>query len=64
MRALQVQAWMSSPVHAVTPLTTAAEAVALLRRHRIRHLPVVEGGRVVGVVTDRDLRGTDPERPV
>ena len=61
---MQVQAWMSSPVHTVTPLTTGAEAVALLRRHRIRHLPVVEEGRVIGVVTDRDLRGTDPERPV
>lgn len=52
---------MSRPVHTVGPATTAADAVALLRRHRIRHLPVMEGDRVVGVVTDRDLRGVAPD---
>lgn len=56
--------WMSRPVHTVTPATTGADAVALLRRHRIRHLPVTEGDRIVGVVTDRDLRGVAPETPV
>jgi acetoin utilization protein AcuB len=61
---VQVQAWMSSPVHTVAPSATAAEAVALLRRHRIRHLPVVEGERVVGVITDRDLRAADLGQPV
>jgi acetoin utilization protein AcuB len=55
---------MSSPVHTVAPDTRAASAVACLRQHRIRHLPVLEGGRVVGVVTDRDLRGVAPEVPV
>ncbi len=57
---MQVSSWMSSPVHTVRPRTTAADAVALLRGHGIRHLPVMEGDRVVGVVTDRDLRGVDP----
>jgi acetoin utilization protein AcuB len=55
---------MSSPVNTVTPGTTAADAVALFSRHRIRHLPVMEGDRVVGVVTDRDLRAADPATPV
>jgi acetoin utilization protein AcuB len=61
---MQVETWMSRPVHTVRPETTAGEAVALLRRHGIRHLPVVEGDRVVGVVTDRDLRGVAPEARV
>src|SRR5262245_41170229 len=61
---MQVSAWMSRPVHTVVPDTTAAEAVALLRREGFRHLPVMEGDRVVGVVTDRDLRGVAPETPV
>lgn len=61
---MQVTTWMSSPVHTVEPATTAGDAVGLLRRRRIRHLPVVEGDRVVGVVTDRDLRGTAPGVPV
>jgi acetoin utilization protein AcuB len=38
--------------------------VSLLRAHGIRHLPVMEGDRVVGVVTDRDLRGAEPGRRV
>jgi len=57
---MQVASWMSSPVHTVVPATSAADAVALLRRYRIRHLPVVDGDRAVGVVTDRDLRGVAP----
>jgi acetoin utilization protein AcuB len=59
-----VATWMSSPVHTVAPGALAAEAVALLRRHVIRHLPVMEGDRVVGVVTDRDLRGAAADAPV
>jgi acetoin utilization protein AcuB len=64
MNAVPVSAWMSSPVHTLDAATLAADAVGLLRRHRIRHLPVLEGDRIVGVVTDRDLRGVAPETPV
>jgi acetoin utilization protein AcuB len=59
-----VASWMSSPVHTVGPDTLAADAVALLRRHAIRHLPVLERDQVVGVVTDRDLRGTAGDTPI
>src|SRR5215470_7111471 len=39
------------------PDTSLREAVALMRDSRIRHLPVVEdGGRQVGMLTDRDVR--------
>ncbi len=55
---------MSSPVHTVGPGALAADAVALLRRYVIRHLPVTDGDRVVGVVTDRDLRGVASDAPV
>jgi acetoin utilization protein AcuB len=61
---MQVASWMSSPVYTVAPTTPAADAVALLRQHRMRHLPVMEGDRVVGVVTDRDLRGAAAEMAV
>jgi acetoin utilization protein AcuB len=61
---MTVAAWMSRPVHTVVPTTTAADAVALLRQYRIRHLPVMDGDRVVGVVTDRDLRGVGPDTAV
>ncbi len=36
------------------------EAVELLRQHHIRHLPVVQGSRLIGIVTDRDIRKASP----
>ena len=39
-----------------SPDTTLADALKLTRGNRIRHLPVVQQGRLVGLVTDRDLR--------
>jgi len=42
--------------HTVTTGTTLEEAYRLMQESRFRHFPVLEGGRLVGVVTDRDLR--------
>ena len=39
----------------VTPQTTIAEAWDLMRELDVRHLPVVDGGAMVGMVSDRDL---------
>jgi CBS domain-containing protein len=38
------------------PRTGVTAAIALMRKHAIRHLPVVSKGKVVGIVSDRDLR--------
>jgi acetoin utilization protein AcuB len=51
-----VRSRMTADVHTATPETTIAEALAITREHRIRHLPILDDGRLVGVVTDRDLR--------
>ena len=40
----------------ITPNMTIGEVVALTRLHRISGLPVLEGKKVVGIVTNRDLR--------
>ena len=40
----------------VTPDMTVRDAIALQRQHGISGLPVVQGGKVVGIVTNRDLR--------
>ena len=47
---------MSSRPVTTTPDTTLAEARRLLAEHRIRRLPVMAGRRLVGIVSDRDLR--------
>ncbi|HSL70750.1 MAG TPA: CBS domain-containing protein, partial [Longimicrobiales bacterium] len=51
-----VRSRMTADVVTASPSTTIAEALALTRKHRIRHLPVVSEERLVGLVTDRDLR--------
>lgn len=43
----------------VTPTMKVRDAIALQRQHGISGLPVVEGGKVVGIVTNRDLRFED-----
>ncbi len=46
---------MSSPVISVTPQQTSDDCMALMAQHQFRHLPVVENGRVMGMVSIRDL---------
>lgn len=45
----------SAQLVTVTPETPIREAAQLLRDRAIRHLPVVEGGRAVGIVSSRDF---------
>ena len=44
----------------VTSATTIADAAELMKKHRFRRLPVVDIGKLVGIVTDRDLRKASP----
>ena len=50
---------------AITPNLSVREVVALTRLHRISGVPVMDGKRVVGIVTNRDLRfETNLDQPV
>lgn len=53
---MKVKKRMSKRLVTVHPGATISEASRLMRKHSIRHLPVVEGGELVGWVTDRDIR--------
>jgi acetoin utilization protein AcuB len=57
---LLVRDSMTREVVTISPQTTAAEALALCREKGIRHLPVMEEGGLVGLVSDRDLRSATP----
>lgn len=57
-----VRSRMTRDVVTVAPATPVSRALDLIRTHNIRHLPVVDGSRLVGIVTDRDLRlALDPD---
>jgi acetoin utilization protein AcuB len=57
---LQVKDSMTREVVTLSPRDTAKAALALCRERRIRHLPVLEGGKLVGIASDRDLRSSTP----
>lgn len=44
----------------ITSITTVADASELMRKNQIRRLPVVDGGNLAGIITDRDLREVSP----
>ncbi len=45
----------SSPVTTIDGEASVEEAAELMRRQRIKHLPVVLNGRLAGIVTDTDI---------
>ena len=57
---MRVRSWMKHPVVGVKPRDSAAHARVLMAQHRINQLAVFEGPRLVGIVTDRDLRDAFP----
>jgi len=57
---MQVLNWMTKEVVTVDKATGVRAAADLMKARNIRHLPVMEGERLVGIVTDRDLREAMP----
>ncbi|MHB1652545.1 MAG: CBS and ACT domain-containing protein [Desulfitobacteriaceae bacterium] len=57
---MYVRQFMSTPVISVSPSDTIADTISLMRGNKINRLPVVDNGRVIGLVTDGDLREISP----
>ena len=56
MERMRVRDIMTSPAMVIGPEATVPAANSLMREHKIRHLPVVENGRLVGMISRGDLR--------
>jgi CBS domain-containing protein len=54
-RDVRVQEIMTTSLVTITPETTVLDAMALMTRHHIRHLPVLKEGKLDGVVSMGDL---------
>ncbi len=50
-----ISKYMTTTPHTIGVDQTLATAHRLMREHHFRHLPVLQGGRLVGMVTERDL---------
>ena len=57
---MRVREYMTANPVTVTPQSSALEAAEKMYGGGFRHLPVLEGGHLVGIVSDRDLRGAVP----
>ena len=64
LTASPVSAWMTKDPESASPDTTVEQAAQLLLLHGFRHLPVVEGRVVLGVVSLRDLAAAQISRPI
>ena len=63
LREARVADWMTPDPQSVSPDTSVEEAAEIMLKHGFRHLPVVEGRTVCGVVSLRDLFATRIRRP-
>lgn len=55
---MQIKDAMSRPAIVISPEASVYDALELMKKEKIRRLPVVRDGRLAGIVTDRDIRDT------
>ena len=56
----KVRDYMISNVETLGPDNSMEEAVHLEMRRKIRHIPILDNGKLVGILTDRDLKRAMP----
>ncbi len=59
-----IQKYMTTTPHTIGSEQTIAKASSLMSEYRIRHLPVLHGGRLLGVLSDRDVKLIESFRDV
>jgi len=57
---MTVANWMTKSVLTIKPHDTLKQARELMMKHRVNQLPVIVDDKVVGIVTDRDIRDAYP----
>jgi acetoin utilization protein AcuB len=60
VKQLLIKDWMTKQVITASPDTTLPEAHRLMTENKIRRLPILDNGRLVGIVTRGDVRGAEP----
>jgi acetoin utilization protein AcuB len=60
----RIDAFMTRSPIVVDRATTMARALGIMEQHGIRHLPIVEGDRLVGCVSERELKVVENMRAV
>ncbi len=59
---MYVSDWMTKKVVILYPDDYLSDAIALMREHQIRHLPVMKNDRIKGMLSDRDIKEYTPSK--
>lgn len=59
---MQVQNWMSPDVVTVDETTPVIEVMKILEENNIRHVPVMSEGKLVGMITDQEIKEASPSK--
>ncbi len=59
---MYVSDWMSKKVVVLYSDDYLSDAIALMREHRIKHLPVLKNDRLKGILSDRDIKEFSPSK--
>lgn len=51
-----IQKYMTTNPHSIGKYQTLATAEKIMHQHKIRHLPVLDGGQLIGIISDRDVK--------
>jgi acetoin utilization protein AcuB len=57
-----IKDWMKKDLITVEESDTVLDAMHLMRENRIRRLPVLKKGKLVGIVTEKDIKGFAPSK--
>ena len=57
---VRVEEIMSTPLITIDPYVTIEDAMKIMSKHNIRRLPVVDKGKLIGIVTEKDLFRISP----
>ena len=59
---MYVSDWMTKKVIILYPDDYLSDAIALMREHEIRHLPVMKNDKLKGILSDRDIKEFSPSK--
>ena len=59
---MYVSDWMTKKVFSVEPDSYLSDALSLMKEKGIKHVPVVKGARLKGVISDRDIKEYSPSK--
>jgi acetoin utilization protein AcuB len=59
---MYVSDWMTTKVLTIGPDDYLSDAIGLMKEKSIKHLPVVKGGKLIGILSDRDIKEYSPSK--